>query len=325
MDIRLRTMEEGSSLNGRIRSLAKRRGAGELGQDLATVVWQRSLLEAGRSVADSANLLRKIVRVVADKKVITPEQYEITEFAGLPLQARIDVVVRFMCVFDGDTLEHEHRAAKRSVEIAAHLNSQQPRPIFTSDHIEMIELGGLLHDVGKIGIPDRILKKPGKLSPEEWETMRRHPILSEQFFDALFITPKEKAQYGIVHDMMLCHHEKWDGTGYPYGLQGEAIPLAARICSVVDVWDALRSDRPYKKAWTEEEARNYLMEQSGKQFDPRVVGALFQVLEKKKREEQVSIRATETGVVLGALGERLNSLAPQAPQFRGSDLLVPAM
>lgn len=127
-----------------------------------------------------------------------------------------------------------------------------------------------MHDVGKIGIPDAILLKPGKLDPEEWAVMRQHPTIGAQIIgehpSGLLKTAAIIAQ---------CHHEKWDGTGYPQGLAGEAIPHEARIVALVDVFDALTSVRPYKPAWPVERALNYIREQSGRHFDPALVEAFM--------------------------------------------------
>ncbi len=130
--------------------------------------------------------------------------------------------------------------------------------------------GALLHDIGKMGIPDSILHNPGPLTEEEWTIMRRHPVYAyELLFPIAYLRP--------ALDIPYCHHEKWDGTGYPRGLQGEQIPLAARIFAVVDVWDALLSDRPYRPAWAESKAREYIRAQAGQHFDPRVVDVFFQI------------------------------------------------
>ncbi|MBI5935102.1 MAG: PAS domain S-box protein [Chloroflexi bacterium] len=127
-----------------------------------------------------------------------------------------------------------------------------------------IRRGALLHDIGKMGIPDRILLKPDQLTEEEWEIMRKHPTLALEMLEPIgYLRPALNIPYS--------HHEKWDGTGYPRGLAGEQIPLEARIFAVVDVWDALTSDRPYRLAWSKEKALNYIKEQSGKHFDPDVV------------------------------------------------------
>jgi HD-GYP domain-containing protein (c-di-GMP phosphodiesterase class II) len=130
--------------------------------------------------------------------------------------------------------------------------------------------GALLHDVGKIGIPDRILQKPGALDQEERQIMEEHPILAYNVLSkSVFL---EKAL-----DIPYNHHEKWDGTGYPRQLKGNQIPLAARVFAIIDVYDALRSDRPYRDAWTKEKALSYIEEQSGKHFDPKIVEAFIKL------------------------------------------------
>jgi HD-GYP domain-containing protein (c-di-GMP phosphodiesterase class II) len=114
-----------------------------------------------------------------------------------------------------------------------------------------------------MGIPDEILRKPGPLSAEEWATMRQHPIHAREMLSPIaYLRPAIDIPYN--------HHEKWDGSGYPNGLKGEQIPLAARIFAVVDIFDALTSNRPYRPAWPREKALNYIREQSGKYFDPKV-------------------------------------------------------
>jgi putative nucleotidyltransferase with HDIG domain len=131
--------------------------------------------------------------------------------------------------------------------------------------------GALLHDIGKMGVPDNILTKPGPLTDDEWKIMRQHPVYAYELFSQIeFLRPALDIPYG--------HHERWDGSGYPRGLSGEAIPLAARIFAVVDVWDALSSDRPYRPAWPEEEATAYICAGSGKHFDPCIVEAFLEVL-----------------------------------------------
>jgi putative nucleotidyltransferase with HDIG domain len=124
--------------------------------------------------------------------------------------------------------------------------------------------GALLHDIGKMGIPDSILHKPAGLTEEEWEIMRKHPLYAyELLFPIQFLRP--------ALDIPYCHHEKWDGSGYPRGLSGEEIPLAARIFAVVDIWDALRCDRPYRSAWAEERVREHIRSLAGTHLDPQVV------------------------------------------------------
>ncbi len=143
-----------------------------------------------------------------------------------------------------------------------------------SEEMVHIRRGVLLHDIGKMGIPDQILLKPGKLTDEEWVTMRRHP---QYAFDMLSSIPYLRTALDIPY----CHHEKWDGSGYPRGLKGEEIPLSARIFAVVDVWDALTTDRPYRAAWKEKDAVAYIEQQSGIHFDPQVAGLFLDLHHRK--------------------------------------------
>ncbi|HPH94591.1 MAG TPA: HD domain-containing phosphohydrolase [Anaerolineaceae bacterium] len=132
------------------------------------------------------------------------------------------------------------------------------------DELVRVRRGALLHDIGKMGIPDHILLKAGPLTPEEWQIMRLHPEYAVKF-----LSPIDFLKDCL--DIPFCHHEKWDGSGYPRGLRGAEIPLAARLFAVVDVWDALLSDRVYRKAWKKDDVIQYIMAESGKHFDPDVV------------------------------------------------------
>jgi HD-GYP domain-containing protein (c-di-GMP phosphodiesterase class II) len=140
------------------------------------------------------------------------------------------------------------------------------------DQLLHLRHGALLHDMGKIGIPDSILHKPDLLTEEEWVIMRQHPRLAFEMLNQI-----EYLREAL--EIPYCHHERWDGTGYPQALKGEEIPLTARIFAVADVWDALTSNRPYRPAWLKDEALNYIREQSGKLFDPQVVELFFRVIE----------------------------------------------
>ncbi len=135
--------------------------------------------------------------------------------------------------------------------------------------------GALLHDIGKLGIPDAILLKPGKLTDEEWQIMKMHPVYAFQM-----LSPIGYLRNAI--DIPYCHHEKWDGTGYPRGLIGEQIPISARIFAVVDVWDALNSDRPYRNRWKQKDILDYLQQEKGKHFEPQIVD-LFTSLIRENR------------------------------------------
>jgi response regulator RpfG family c-di-GMP phosphodiesterase len=146
------------------------------------------------------------------------------------------------------------------------------------DEAETIELAAPLHDIGKIGIPDQILLKPSRLEDGEWSVMRRHPVIGHEILKG---SASKYVRMGAL--VALGHHEKYDGSGYPNGLVGDHIPLCARIVAVADVYDALSSVRPYKKAWPSEEAFGYVRSQAGRHFDPRMVeaflGARKEVLE----------------------------------------------
>lgn len=130
-----------------------------------------------------------------------------------------------------------------------------------------------MHDIGKIGIPDQILLKPGPLTPEEWVVMKRHPVIGAEI-----IGEHSSSLLKMARQIAMCHHEKWDGSGYPNGLKGEAIPIEARIVTVADVFDALTTERPYKKAWTVEAALEVLHKDAGKHFDPKLVELFVSVL-----------------------------------------------
>jgi HD-GYP domain-containing protein (c-di-GMP phosphodiesterase class II) len=128
-----------------------------------------------------------------------------------------------------------------------------------------------LHDIGKLGIPDAILLKPGSLTPQEWKVMQQHPLYAYNI-----LAPIINLRQAL--DIPLYHHERWDGSGYPYGLKGEQIPLTARLFAVIDVYDALTSDRPYRSAWTRSQAIEYLQEQAGQLFDPQVVAYFLELV-----------------------------------------------
>ncbi len=162
---------------------------------------------------------------------------------------------------DKETEGHSRRVTEMTVKLAASFGS-------TPEELIHIRRGALLHDIGKLGVPDEILRKPGPLTEEEWVIMRSHPQFAyEMLAPITYLHP--------ALDIPFCHHEKWDGSGYPRGLKGNQIPLAARIFTVVDVWDALTSDRPYRDAWAREKALKYIHEQAGQHFDPGVVNAFF--------------------------------------------------
>lgn len=165
---------------------------------------------------------------------------------------------------DKETEGHTLRVTEMTLQLARVMGIPE-------EEIVHVRRGALLHDIGKMGIPDSILLKPDQLTQEEWEIMRRHPQYAYDMLASIsYLRP--------ALDIPYCHHEKWDGTGYPRGLSGLQIPLAARLFAIVDVWDAITSDRPYRKKWTDEQAMNYIKEQSGKHFDPSVLEAFLGVI-----------------------------------------------
>ncbi|MFH2104377.1 MAG: PAS domain S-box protein [Chloroflexota bacterium] len=162
---------------------------------------------------------------------------------------------------DKETEGHTLRVTELTLQLAQMLNINE-------GDLEHLRRGAMLHDIGKIAVPDNILHKTGPLTDEEWDVMRQHPVSAyEMLVPVAFLRP--------ALDIPYCHHEKWDGSGYPRSLSGEQIPLAARIFAIIDVWDALISDRPYRKAWSKDKAIAYIREQSGTHFDPRVVDAFI--------------------------------------------------
>ena len=152
--------------------------------------------------------------------------------------------------------------------------SEKLGKIMGIEHEELVYMrrGSLLHDIGKLGVPDAILLKPDKLTDEEWVIMHQHPKYAYDM-----IQPIEYLRPAL--DIPYCHHEKWDGSGYPRGLKGNDIPLQARIFAIIDVWDALTSDRPYRPAWDRKKVLEYIKNQSGKHFDPHVVDQFIKMME----------------------------------------------
>ncbi|MGE5541517.1 MAG: HD-GYP domain-containing protein, partial [Bacillota bacterium] len=176
----------------------------------------------------------------------------------------LEGLVRALDLRDHETEGHSRRVTEMTMRVARRLG-------MCSRELVHLRRGALLHDIGKIGIPDSILLKPGPLTDEEWAIMRQHPVYAYELLSP--ITCLSRAR-----DIPGCHHERWDGGGYPQGIRELEIPLAARAFSVVDVYDALRSERPYRPAWPTEEVLEYIRGQAGKQFDPEVVETFFKVL-----------------------------------------------
>ncbi len=187
--------------------------------------------------------------------------YENLEKSNIELtqayEATIEGWAKAIELRDGETEGHSRRVEALTMNLARKMGVSEQELVH-------MRRGALLHDIGKMAIPDEILLKTGKLSDEEWLVMKKHPIYAFEMLSKI-----EYLKQAL--DIPTCHHERWDGSGYPAGLAGENIPLQARIFAVVDVWDALQADRPYRKAWSEEKTIQYLIDQSEKEFDPQVV------------------------------------------------------
>lgn len=195
------------------------------------------------------------------------------------LKGTVKTLKEIAAIRDNETGAHLERMSRYSQLIAKQLATTLP---LDDEYIEDLYQSAPLHDVGKIAIPDSILLKNGKLTTEEFEVMKQHALLGEDIIQRTLknLQMKDKSFSRILLNIVHYHHENWDGSGYPESLSGEQIPLEARIIRVADVYDALTSQRPYKKPWSEEEALKYLQESSGTLFDPDCVQAVLQISHK---------------------------------------------
>jgi PAS domain S-box-containing protein len=190
---------------------------------------------------------------------------------GLAYDTTLEGWARALELRDIETEGHSRRVTNLTVRLA------QAMGVGDAELVH-VRRGALLHDIGKMGIPDSILLKPGPLTPEEWVVMRKHPQYAYDMLSPI-------SYFRPALDIPYYHHEKWDGTGYPHGLRGEQIPLVARIFAVVDVWDALRFNRPYRQGWPEDQVREHIRSLAGTHFDPQVV-QVFMALDRAEEAEQ---------------------------------------
>ena len=225
-----------------------------------------------RSVLDINDEKVSFVEMLADRAALAIDNALL--FDGLQ-KANIELTIAYDSTLEGwlqafemrdrETQGHSIRVAELTLSLATAMG-------LSGKELQDIRRGALMHDIGKMGVPDSILLKPDKLTEEEWEIYRKHPQFA---YDML---------YPIVYlrsslDIPYCHHEKWDGTGYPRGLKGNDIPFSARIFSVIDVYDALMSERPFRNAWSKEKTLEYIQNQSGKHFDPHVVEVFIKMIQ----------------------------------------------
>jgi PAS domain S-box-containing protein len=228
-------------------------------------IYHRTALQPDPDWTDFLDTLATQAAIAIDNaKLFNDLQRSNVELA-LAYDTTIEGWARALELRDMETEGHSQRVTELTLELARQQGMRD-------EELVHIRHGALLHDIGKMGVPDSILHKPGPLTDEEWAIMHQHPVYAYKLLNPIaYLRP--------AVDIPYCHHEKWDGSGYPRGLKGEQIPLSARVFAVVDVWDALCSDRPYRPAWSQEKALAYIKDESGRHFDPHVVEAFLALLQ----------------------------------------------
>ena len=227
-------------------------------------IFHRAMLEPDQEWLDFLEALATQAAIAIDNAFLFDDLQRSNIELILAYDTTLEGWSKALDLRDKETEGHSQRVTDMTLKIA--------RKMGVSDaELVHVRRGALLHDIGKMGIPDNILLKPGPLNDEEWKIMRKHPVYAFELLSTIaFLRP--------ALDIPYYHYEKWDGTGYPRGLKGEQIPLSARIFSVVDVWDALCSDRPYRPAWPKEKAYEHISEKAGEDFDPGVVEVFLKVI-----------------------------------------------
>ncbi len=227
-------------------------------------VYRRSSFTPGDEWFDFLETLAGQAAITIDNTQMFDNVQRANMELAIAYEATIEGWSHALDLRDKETEGHTQRVTEITMSLAKAMGIKD-------NELQHVRRGALLHDIGKMGVSDQILLKKGKLTKKEWEVMRAHPTLAFQMLQPI-------AYLRQALDIPYCHHEKWDGTGYPRGLKGEQIPLVARIFAVVDVWDALTSSRPYRKAWTKKKALAYIREQRGKHFDPHIVDMFLKVI-----------------------------------------------
>ena len=220
-------------------------------------IFQRSALQPDGDWLEFLETLAGQAAIAIDNAMLFDSLQRSNTDLALAYDATIEGWSRALDLRDRETEGHTQRVTDLTIQLARAFG-------LSGEELAHARWGSLLHDIGKMGVPDQILLKPGPLTEEEWVVMKRHPRLAYEM-----LAPIQYLRAAL--DIPYRHHEKWDGSGYPLGLKGEQIPLTARIFAVVDVWDALSSDRPYRLAWPEEKVRAHVLALAGTHFDPEVV------------------------------------------------------
>jgi PAS domain S-box-containing protein len=230
-------------------------------------------ISAGHCALQSQPAVQLIIRDITERKVAEEEIRRAHEELTLACDTSLEGWSRALELRDRDTEGHSQRVTQMTLLLARAMD-------VSAEQLVHIRRGALLHDIGKMGIPDSILRKPGPLTEEEWVIMRKHPEYAYAMLSPIaYLRP--------ALDIPCHHHEWWDGTGYPCGLEGENIPLAARIFAVVDIWDALCSDRPYSSGWSTIAVRDHIQALAGTHLDPKVV-EVFMSLESVSADCELS-------------------------------------
>ena len=229
------------------------------------------IIGSTRVMSENELRLLKTIGDLAASAIHRSDLYEQTSVQAYELKQAYDATLEGWAhaleLRDKETQGHSLRIANMTLDLAKRMG-------YDGQSLENVRRGALLHDIGKMGVPDTILLKPGRLTEDEWAIMQKHPTYA---FEMLSELPYFKEALDIPY----CHHEWWDGSGYPRGLKGEEIPIAARIFAIVDAWDALVSDRPYRKAWLKQNALKHIVDQSGTHFDENVVRCFVEMMHEK--------------------------------------------
>jgi HD-GYP domain-containing protein (c-di-GMP phosphodiesterase class II) len=236
------------------------------GQALGVLeIFHRFILSASQDWMNFLNTLAGQAAIAIDNAMMFKDLQHSNIELTLAYDKTIDGWSRALDLRDKETEDHTRRVTELTLRLAQRMDIPEAELIH-------IRRGSTLHDIGKVAIPDQILFKPAPLTDEEWMTMRRHPLIAAEILKPIsYLTP--------ALPIPRSHHEKWDGSGYPDGLAGETIPLEARLFTFADVYDALTSDRPYRPAWSQAEALEYINKNAGSHFDPKIVPVFIRMLE----------------------------------------------
>jgi putative nucleotidyltransferase with HDIG domain len=283
--------------------LAKGRVAGVL------EIFHRTALEPDQEWSEFLETLAGQAAIAIDHAAL----FESMQRANLDLTLAYDTTLegwaRALELRDKETEGHSQRVTAMTLRLARALGVSEPE-------LAHIRRGALLHDIGKMGIPDSILLKPGPLTDAEWEVMRKHPTYAYELLAPIaYLRPSLEIPYA--------HHERWDGTGYPHGLKGEQIPIAARIFALVDVWDALSCDRPYRTAWPPEQVHAHLRSLAGSHFDPRIAAVfLDSVLAERTQPAYAVLVVDDHDDIAQAMSRSLSDLFTVFTANSGADALA---